>query len=308
MENRAYALIAGVFTLALAAALFFSVWWFGGKHDVTRDYLVVTQGNVTGLNLQAQVRYRGIRVGRVEDIHLDKNQPDDILVRIRILDEVPVNRSTVAILNYQGVTGLAQVQLEERGDDERPLEPAEDALPRIPMQPSLIQELSESGAETLRQARDLLAAANRLVGEENQKRIGNTLANLESISAGLKPAAQELGPTLVQLRKALSDDNIRHLSAALEGGSGAAREARELVAGLRRFSERLEQGGVGEGGGGLLSPRWGELADDIAVSTRQLDRVLHQVERDPQSLIFGTPPPVPGPGEPGFAPASGRKP
>jgi len=307
MENRAHALAAGVFTLLLAAAALFSVWWFGGKHDATQDYLVVTQGNVNGLNVQAQVRYRGIRVGRVEEIHLDKNRPDDILIRISILDEVPVNRSTIAILNYQGVTGLAQVQLEERGDDERPLVVAEGELPRIPMQPSLIQELSDAGADTLRQARDLLASANKLLGDDNQKRIGNTLANLESLSGGLKPAAQELAPTLVQLRKALSDDNVKRLSAALEGGAATAQEAKELMAGLRRLTERLDQASAGEGGAGLLSPRWGDLATDVAASTRQLNRVLNQVERDPQSLIFGAPAPIPGPGEPGFLPRSGSQ-
>ncbi|HET7775369.1 MAG TPA: MlaD family protein [Azospira sp.] len=306
MENRAHALAAGAFTLLLALALLFTVWWFGGKHEITRDYLVVTQGNVTGLNLQAQVRYRGIRVGRVEDIHLDKSRPDDILIRISILDEVPVTRSTVAILSYQGVTGLAQVQLEERGDDDQPLLAANGELPRIPMQPSLMQELSDAGADTLRQARDLLASANKLVGEDNQRRLGNTLANLEGVSAGLKPAVQELGPTLVQLRKALSDDNLKHLSATLDGSATTAREAKELVVGLRRLSDRLEQSSAGEGGAGLLSPRWGDLAGDIANSSRQLNRVLNQVERDPQSLIFGAPSPVPGPGEPGFLPPSGR--
>jgi phospholipid/cholesterol/gamma-HCH transport system ATP-binding protein len=35
------------------------------------DYTVVTRHNVTGLNLQGQVRYRGIRVGKVEAIELD---------------------------------------------------------------------------------------------------------------------------------------------------------------------------------------------------------------------------------------------
>ncbi|GBG02678.1 ABC transporter substrate-binding protein [Azospira sp. I13] len=306
MENRAHALAAGVFTLLLVAAALFAVWWFGGKHELTRDYLVVTQGNVTGLNVQAQVRYRGIRVGRVEEIHLDKARPDDILIRISILDEVPVNRSTIAILNYQGVTGLAQVQLEERGDDERPLDTPKDQLPRIPMQPSLIQELSDAGADTLRQARDLLTSANKLLGDDNQRRIGNTLANLEEVSTGLKPAARELGPTLAQLRKALSEDNVKRLSATLEGGAEATREAKELLAGLRRLSERLEHAGAGEGGPGLLSPRWGELATDVAASTRQLNRVLEQVEREPQSLIFGAPAPAPGPGEPGFIPRSGR--
>lgn len=305
MENRAHALAAGAFTLALAFAALLALWWFGGRHETTRDYLVVTQGNVTGLNPQAQVRYRGIRVGRVEELRLDKSRPDDILIRISIRDEVPVNRSTVAILGYQGVTGLAHVQLEERGDDEGALEVKPGELPRIPMQPSLIQELSDMGADVMHQARELMASANRLLGDDNQKRLGNTLANLEGISAGLKPAARELGPTLTQLRRALSDDNLNRLSAALAGTAETARESRELVAGLKRLAERLEQSGAGEGGGGVLAPRWSEVAGDLAHTSRQLNRVLEQIEREPRSLVFGAPPPPPGPGEPGFSMPSG---
>ena len=79
MENRSHALIAGLFTLLLGIAAALSMWWFGGKTEVTRDYLVVTSKSVSGLNPQAQVRYRGIRVGRVESIDLDRGDSRNIL-------------------------------------------------------------------------------------------------------------------------------------------------------------------------------------------------------------------------------------
>ena len=65
MENKAHALVAGVFALLLLMATLAAVWWFGGNREAVSEYLVVTRQSVTGLNLQAQVRYRGIRVGWV---------------------------------------------------------------------------------------------------------------------------------------------------------------------------------------------------------------------------------------------------
>lgn len=47
MENCSHALLAGLFTLFLGLAVVCSIWWFGGKHEATTDYTVVTRQNVT---------------------------------------------------------------------------------------------------------------------------------------------------------------------------------------------------------------------------------------------------------------------
>ena len=65
MENRSHALVAGLFALILGLSAVSALWWFGGKREATNQYVVLTKKNITGLNLQAQVRYRGIRVGKV---------------------------------------------------------------------------------------------------------------------------------------------------------------------------------------------------------------------------------------------------
>lgn len=302
MENRSHALIAGLFTLLLGFAAVASVWWFGGKREVTREYVVFTRQNVTGLSPQAQVRYRGIGVGKVLSIDLDPQDVRNILIRINVNEAVPVTRGTTAKLGYQGITGIAHILLEESGRDAAPLQSGNDSPPRIAMQQSLIEELSEVGGETMRQARDFLASANQVLNPENRQKIAKTLANLETTTGN----AQE---TLARLQQLLSPENLRRVNSTLARseqtvGQSASffAEARTLVAHLQATSGKFEAalGDQATGGFAALAPRLNELSAELSANSRQLNRVLHLLEASPQSLVFGPPQPVPGPGEAGF--------
>ena len=302
MENRSHALIAGLFTLLLGLASIASVWWFGGKREVTKAFVVVTKQNVTGLSPQAQVRYRGIGVGKVQAIQLDPKDVRNILVNITVNEAVPVTRGTTAKIGFQGITGIAHILLEETGRDITPLASDDDEPPRIAMQQSLIEELSEVGGDTLRNARDFLANANQVLNADNRQRISKTLANLETTTAN----AQE---TLTQLRQLLSPENVRLMSSTLAHADHAVGQAgplfaetRGLVTSLQAVSVKLEaaMGDPATGGAGALVPRLTELSADLSANSRQLNRVLHMLEESPQSLIFGSPQLPPGPGESGF--------
>jgi phospholipid/cholesterol/gamma-HCH transport system substrate-binding protein len=309
MEDRSHALIAGLFALLLGVAAVAALWWFGGKQEASSEYLVLTQKNVTGLTPQAQVRYRGVRVGRVEAIDLDPHDVSTTLIRIGIKKSIPITRGTTAKLGYQGVTGIAHVLLEDSGKDAALLTAADGGLPRIVMQDSLIQELSDAGGDTLRNARDLLASANQLLSPENRQSIARTLANLETTTGNAKEAT-------AQLRQVLSPENIRLLKSTLvraEHTAGQAgpffAEARGLVAHLQAASEKLEivLGDTSSGGSAALVPRLNELSSELSASSHQLNRVLQMLEESPQSLIFGPRRATPGPGEPGFsAPSKGQ--
>lgn len=311
MENRAHALVAGVFTLLLGAAAVFSIWWFGGKHEATKEYAVVTRNNVTGLSLQGQVRYRGIRVGKVQAIDLDPQDPRNILIRISVDSGVPLTRATVARLGYQGVTGIAHVLLEDSGDDPTRLAGGETGA-RIEMKPSLIEELSDTGGAALGQARDLLASANQVLDPENRQHLAQILANLEVASGN----ANEL---TVQLRQLLTPQNIQRWNATLAHAERAAAEAAPLLAEARSLltrwqpmGERIERviGEPAPGGVATLVSRFSEVASDLSANSRQLDRLLQLLEQSPQSLVFGPPQQAAGPGEAGFLapPAEGGAP
>lgn len=303
MENKSHALVAGLFAIVLLAAGLFAVFWLGGVKDSTHDYIVVTRQNIGGLNPQAQVRYRGIRVGKVSDIRLDPEDPANILITISISRDVPLTQGTVAKLNYQGVTGLAHILLLENGRSAEPLLPDNARPPRIAMIPSLLDELGETGSATLREARQVLASLDAVLNAENRRHLTATLANLEAASAGMKPALDNLNVTLLQMRKLLDDRNVANLSAALAEVGPLLAETRVTVGRMQVAADSFETaiGDPSANGAAALMPRLNEMASDFSTTARQLSRVLRILEDTPQGLVFGAPALPPGPGEPGFA-------
>ena len=308
MENKSHAFIAGVFVVLLGLAALLALYWLGGARDETHDYVVVTKQNIGGLNPQAQVRYRGIRVGKVSDIRLDPDDYSNILVTISVNEDVPLTKGTVAKLNYQGVTGLAHILLLETGKDKAPLEADDDKPPKITMIPSLFDELGESGAATLKQAQLLMASANAILNEENRKHLSATLANLEAVSGHMKPALENLNGTLVQMRKLMDDQNVRKLSAAAGEVAPLLADTRVLVGKMQAATDKLDVpiGDASAGGTSALMPRLNELASDFSTTSRQLSRVLRILEDSPQGLVFGAPALPPGPGEAGFSANGGQ--
>jgi len=308
MENKSHAFVAGLFALVLGAAALLALVWLRDKQDNLRDYVVVTRQNVGGLNPQAQVRYRGIRVGKVSDIRLDPDDFNNILVTIAIRGDVPLTEGTVAKLAYQGVTGIAQVMLIETGKSRQPLVAEKGVIPRIVMVPSLLEELNDGGSATLKQAQETLAALAAVLNEENRRRFGATLANLEGASANLKPTLENLNGTLVQVKKLLDDQNVRKLSQAAGEVGPLLADTRVLIGKMQSATDKLDVaiGDASAGGTSALMPRLNELATDFSTTSRQLARVLRLLEDSPQGLVFGVPAPAPGPGEPGFAAGGGR--
>lgn len=305
MENKSYAFAAGLFALLLGAAALLAVYWLNGSKDAEHDYIVVTKQNIGGLNPQAQVRYRGIRVGKVSDIRLDPEDYSNILVTISVNDDVPLTRGTVAKLNYQGVTGLAHILLLETGKDNEPLVPNDDQPPRITMIPSLLEELGETGMATLKQARQLMASANAMLDDGNRANVKATLANIEAASGQMKPVLENLNTTLQQVRKLLDDRNIKNLSQAAGEIQPLLADTRLLIGKMQVATDKFDVaiGDASAGGTSALMPRLNELATDFSLTSRQLSRVLRLLEDTPQGLVFGTPAQSPGPGEAGFNPA-----
>ncbi|MDR0775326.1 MAG: MlaD family protein [Azonexus sp.] len=303
MENKSHAFIVGLFTLLLLAAGIFAIYWLGGVSEATDDYIVVTRQNIGGLNPQAQVRYRGIRVGKVSDIRIDQHDPGNILITISISRDIHLTQGTVAKLGYQGVTGLAHILLLESGRDADPLPPNPADPPRIVMMPSLVDELGESSTATLREMRQFIANLDAVFSEENRVHLAATLANLDAASAGTKPTLESLNLTLLQMRKLLDERNVNNLSVALGEIGPLLAEARTTVGKMQQAADRLDVaiGDPAANGAAALMPRLNEMAGDFSTTALQLSRVLRTLEDSPQVLIFGMPPQPPGPGEPGFA-------
>jgi phospholipid/cholesterol/gamma-HCH transport system substrate-binding protein len=325
MENRAYALITGVFVLAVAAAIVVWAQWLGGERAVRTPYRVVSTTPVSGLNVQGNVRYRGISVGRVMQIRLDPADKRRILIDIEVDEVVPVTRETYAQLGQEGITGIAYVHLLEEMKDAKP-EPAAasaDGVVEIPLRPSFLDNMADNAEATLRDARTLIANVNALLVPENRQRIGRMLASLERSSANLEELSQRL-PGMVartdarlqawlgEENRRLARDSLARLNESAKALPGLAEESRKLIEDARALvaqANRLAgeaQGAAGELRGAAASvqrdtlPRVNELAESVERGARRIGRLAETLEREPSSVLFGRPAGRPGPGEPGF--------
>src|SRR5690606_14595885 len=134
-------------------------------------YEIATTLSVPGLNPQAGVRYRGLDVGRVDEVLFDPEKPGQILIRFSVSKDTPITQSTFATLSYQGVTGLAYVQLDDTGKDPTLLPSSKDKIARIDLRPGLLDTLQLRGLTILKQTEELADRVNTLLSEQNQEKI-----------------------------------------------------------------------------------------------------------------------------------------
>ncbi|NMG74111.1 MlaD family protein [Aromatoleum diolicum] len=315
MENRAHALAAGLFALILGAMLLGSLWWFSDGREAQRSYLLESHGSVTGLNIEAQVRYRGIPAGKVSDIRIDPADPRKVLVQIRMRSDIPLTRGTRATLAYQGVTGLAYVQLDDRGENPEPL--ASDGgeggeggdLPRLTLQPGLMEQLTDTTLDTMRR---LKLVSDRITGffnDENIQRLSNTLQRLESAAAGADRTFADAPATLASIRAVLAPENLKRFSetlANLEHASAdaapAVTELRSLMTRLHGIAERLDTTTTAAGDRVLddTLPQLNGLLKELTTTSQRMGHLIDEVDASPQMLLLGRTPTPPGPGESGF--------
>jgi len=282
MENRAYALAAGLFAVLLAVALVAAGLWFRRDDVRFAQYLVTTTSSVSGLKTEAPVRYRGVDVGRVETIRIEPGVSGRIHIRIGVQEDTPITKSTYAQLGYQGVTGLAYVSLNDDGTSSELLKTGDREPPRIDLRPSVF----DSSLDLVAAVNELSGRMNDLLNEENRRLVTRVLGGIErasrqtgELAERLQPGAEKVFAEIGALSRKLEERSLAfdRMAASLE----------EVGVAARSFNDET-------------LPRFNALVEQLNRDTRALDRVLNAVGENPQSFVFGAPRGRPGPGEPGF--------
>jgi phospholipid/cholesterol/gamma-HCH transport system substrate-binding protein len=249
MENKSYALAAGLFTLLLGFGVVAATLWFNHDTVETQSYLLVSHQPVSGLNPQAPVRYRGVTVGRVDSIDFDPKDARAILIKITVNKNTPLMQGVYAQLGSQGITGLSYVVLDDDGASAEPLVGSGGQLAQIEVRPSFIDNVSKSGEEVLANFNQVGKRVNTLLNDENQKQLVATLRNLEQVSGALVKLVAELQPTVQALPGVTSNGTV-----LLEDIQRSTRSLERLVEELREqpqslvFGKRPPPPGPGEPG------------------------------------------------------------
>lgn len=320
MEPKVNYVIVGSFVALLGAAILAGILWLGktdyrGSYD---RYEAHMKESVAGLSVDSTVKYRGVDVGRVKAITLNPDNPEQVLLTLDILHGTPVKTDTIAVLETQGLTGLATINL-TGGSREAPALQAQDgqAYPVIKTGPSLFVRLDEAVSRMLSEegvARllvDLDAAAKgvaKALDEENRDQLKRTIKDLSDVARTITAHKAQIEQSLNGAAK--SADNLAKLTASMN------EQVPTLLAGINRSVAKLdaateELARTSKTVGTVVTeakpelqqftkrtlPEAGQLVTELRQLTGTLTRVARELEREPSSLVFGRKTPSRGPGE-----------
>lgn len=314
MENRSHALMTGFFTIALLIGAVLAGIWFNRDRVERVPYVIATTQSIPGLNPQAAVRYRGLEVGKVDDISFDTKTPGQINIRLGIAADTPMTTTTFASLGYQGVTGIAFIQLDDEKTGSPLLKSDKDHVAAIPLRPGFLDQLEKRGTVILAKAEELTTRFDTLLAPANQQAILTAIDNVSRAADAVGKVPEKLEPTLARLpalaaradQSLASFDelsasathltkNLDKLASDLQGPNGAITH---LTATVDRIGGGLE--GVTSDLELQTLPHLTAMTDEARTSLRAVKRTANSLTDRPQSLLFGAPGAAPGPGEAGF--------
>lgn len=320
MEPKVNYFLVGSFVLVLGAVMLVAMFWLG-KSDYRgayERYDVYMQESVAGLSVDSSVKYRGVDVGRVKGITLKSDNPEEVRLTLDIARGTPIKTDTIAVLQTQGLTGLATINLTGGSREAPPLQALEgQEYPVIETGPSLMfrldeaisRLLSEKGLTKLLADLDTVArGAAEVLDEDNRTALKRTITDLSSVAETVAAHKAQMDRGLDGA--AQSADNLVKVTAMLnEQVPLVLARINKSAAALRTLTEELAK--TGKVVGAVVNdtrpeveqfsrhtlPEAGLLVTELRQLASTLSRVAGDLEREPNSLVFGRTPPPRGPGE-----------
>ncbi|MBF0224228.1 MAG: MCE family protein [Desulfobacterales bacterium] len=178
----------GLFVIIGLCLAVVAIIWLGMSHyfEVGQLYVSYFDESVQGLAKDSPVKYRGVSIGRVDNISV---APDTNLIQVILKIESDLNKreNLVARLSSVGITGIMFIELERKTKGEPDLSPKLNFTPKYPListQPSDIKKI--------------------LAG------LDDIIKNLQAVDLG--KISDNLIVTFTNLNKALEDLNIGKIS------------------------------------------------------------------------------------------------
>ena len=305
----------GVFLLGGVALLAAGLLLLSRDSLLTRpaEYVVYFTGALDGLDVGADVTYRGVKVGNVRQIDLsyDRTLNDVVMpVTIRITAESArskgdergfdrfverlIERGLRAQLQTPSLlTGKAIVALDFFPDQQGYIrDPHIIDLPAIPTVPSRIDQAADvlrelvSGLKEIPMKETLDAANKTLLAFERLASAPETEAGMQSLSVTLNNFEQ-ISQQLQQRLPGMLDNvesGSTELKEALVDVRHAAQSARDA---LQEMEGMVSDGRRSIGPQSALQYELLQSVQNLGQASNSLQRTAESIEQQPQSIIFG---------------------
>jgi len=307
MGKRLNNALVGVFVIALGLVWMGVTLWLALGDYTTHytTYRVYLDESVSGLYLDAPVKYRGVDVGKVTGIELNPAVPDQVQLTLDVVSTTPIREDTLAELAVQGLTGIAFVDL-KGGSLESPVLVIQDGedYPIIRSAPSFFERLDMSGTELMGNLNVLISNLVRLLDAEGRQSLKQIIANVSAVTGTLAARKTELGQAVVDGARLMENsvavaERIEPLLTQLHA---TAESFENMAAKVAAASESLNRY-VDSSGSGVQQfsrqtlPEVGTLVGELRTLADTLKGVSEKLEEDPRALLYGSELEMPGPGE-----------
>jgi len=326
MEAEARYTFVGASVLVLIAALVAGVVWLknvGGRGNFERYAIHFEKQALDGLEIGADVRLRGIKVGRVEDYALAPAALNRVRVEVRVDYRAPVRTNTVAVVTRNFVTGIAAITLVNPDPPGEPLleVPEGESYPVIGEGRSDLDEITGRVNRVGEMASEALTNINELLDADNREAMMETVRNLRDVSAGLKARLGTLDSTLARVGTAATDvgkgaaelgrsggriatvaeRSSERLDTALAEAERTLAEARKALQQVAQASGAIQQQAVAtarrlEDSVANVDDQLGAAVTELRLSVETAARALDRL-REPRAALLGPAKSQLGPGE-----------
>jgi len=293
-------LTVGIFVSAALAIFIVVTIWMSGRQgtEPTVTYSMFFYKDVSGLMLGGPVYYLGVEVGNVTRMEIIAGNPMIVRIDIEVLKTTPIDTGSSASLAYQGITGVAVINLIGDPGMNLPLKtPPGLDYPVIEVRDTGLAALLSGAPKIIDKINALLDEAGRLIGSGNQDLVTGTLENIESLTRALKTEEQafaslpqDLSQTLGEVQKTLGELQAT-ASEVRPGLTASMQNIEQMSERLASLTSRLDSW-AGENSADMnefLNNGLGqvpELVSDARDALREMQKLLQEIRDDPSSLVY----------------------
>jgi phospholipid/cholesterol/gamma-HCH transport system substrate-binding protein len=280
METKANYVAVGAFVLICVLGVVVTLLWLAGvQYSQEYEYYQTSfKGPVTGLGNGTTVRYNGIDVGRVTDLHFDPADPQMVVAMLQVKPSLHIRRDSEASIESQGLTGGSYVEISggtRKSDELKPTAPGQ--IPFIKSKPSTLQQLEQSAPELFDKLNHAADKINVLLSPDNLKNLSGVLGNLNATTANLNKLTTPLANDGAEIDALIK--NLHQVSANL------GPTLKDTDAALNKFGKFSDDADGFINGEGLS--QLGDLLREARGLVGSLTRLSNELDRQPTQLLFG---------------------
>ncbi|MBI2565829.1 MAG: MCE family protein [Candidatus Schekmanbacteria bacterium] len=312
----------GLFVIVAVALLFGGMVWLGSQQLFAQydHYVTYYQGSVSGLEISAAVKYRGVTVGRVADIRIDPRDSTRVEIALDLRKGTPVKTDVVAEIRMTGITGIKYAELAGGGKNAKILTPGTVEAPaEIPSRTTLLEKVDERFEMLYAELTAVIQNLRELTGPESRERLTDTLGGISTLAKSLAGAIDQVQPGLSKVSGIGQDMEmlIATTQSEIQGLGGSAKTGIAAVTGvvtesplpqtlknLDKASQELLtlMDGLNRQVGQLnliaLSADMRRTLVDVSSAAKGIEQLAADLRRNPSSLIFSVAPADRAPGSP----------